>query len=380
MRSERGTSSSAPDAPIDWSRVRRLLLIRLRSIGDTILMTPCLAALKTWRPDVEITVVSEKLAAPLLDDHPFVDKLIVAERSAASRVSLIAGLRRQRFDIAFNMHGGPTGAILTGLSGAKRSIGYRGLPMSLLATDRAPSPDIILGRSRIHSVEQQLALVSWTGMPWPASRPLSILPVSPDARASVRSRLETIAGQDAGDTRGYACIVPGAAFESKRWTAEGFASVADHLRERWRIASIVVAGPGQEGLAREVAAAANVPVAVIAGLSLKELVALLETACVFVGNDGGPMHIASALERPVVAVWGSSDPTVWHPWTQGPYRIVQHESMASARPAAAKPEQNAASIKLIAAGDVISAVDEVLELALEADHKDGVVNRVQRTG
>ena len=69
----------------DWSRIRRVLLVRLRSIGDTVLMTPCLEALKSWRPELEVTVLMEPLSAPILEAHPLIDQLIVAEKSFAAR-------------------------------------------------------------------------------------------------------------------------------------------------------------------------------------------------------------------------------------------------------------------------------------------------------
>jgi ADP-heptose:LPS heptosyltransferase len=366
LKSEAGSSPNNTETPFDWSRVQRVLLVRLRSIGDTVLMTPCLAALKAWRPDLEIAVVSEQLAAPLLEGHPLVDELIIAKQPVRSRASLIARLRNARFDVAFNMHGGSTGTILARLSGARHSAGYRGLPLSWLLSDRAPSPDVILGRSRIHSVEQQLALLNWSGVPLPESRPRLSLLVRSEITARLRARLRTLGGPAwneavAAVAGGFGCIVPGAAFESKRWTTEGFAAVADHLSERWNLPSVVIAGQGQEGLARAVASATRARSPVLDGLSLKELAALLEMARVFVGNDSGPMHIAAALGRPVVAVWGSSDSTVWHPWTETPWRVVDGgRSMVDGR----RP-----AITQIRASEVIAAVDEVLEPALEANHK-----------
>src|ERR1044072_2204368 len=109
----------------DWSRVRKVLLVRLRSIGDTILMTPCLAALKSWRPDIEITVLSEPLAAPVLDGHALLDNIIIIDKALSSRAPLVGRLRRERFDAAFNMHGGSTAAVLAKLSGAPYTAGGR---------------------------------------------------------------------------------------------------------------------------------------------------------------------------------------------------------------------------------------------------------------
>jgi lipopolysaccharide heptosyltransferase III len=362
LKSEASSSpSKAETPPFDWARVQRVLLIRLRSIGDTVLMTPCLAALKAWRPSLGITVLSEPLAAPILEDNPLVDELIVvANKSIESRARLISRLRKSRFDVAFNMHGGSTGAILARLSGARHSVGYRGLPVSWILSDRAPSPDVILRRAPIHSVEQQLALLNWSGVPWPESRPRLSLPVIAEVKARVCDRLRTLRGYEFREGSGFACIMPGAAFESKRWSAEGFAAVANHLGERWNLQTIVVAGPGQEKMAGEVAAAACAGTARLDGLSLKELIALIEMAKVFVGNDSGPAHIAAALGRPVVAVWGSSDPTVWHPWTEAPWRIVDGKrfTIEGGRP----------PIGQIPASEVVAAVDQVLELALAATH------------
>lgn len=370
MKSEAGSSPNDAESPFDWSRVQRVLLIRLRSIGDTLLMTPCLAALKTWRPSLEITVVSEPLSAPLLEDNPLVDELMVAsDKSIESRTRLIARMRRSRLDVAFNMHGGSTGTILARLSRARHSVGYRGLPVSWLLSDRAPSPDVILRRVPIHSVEQQLALLNWSGVPWPESRPRLSLAVIPEVKARLSERLQALGGSGLSESAGggFGCIVPGAAFDSKRWSAGGFAAVADHLSRSWNLQTIVIAGPGQQKLAREVASAARAETAVLDGLSLKELVALLEMARVFVGNDSGPMHIAAALGRPVVAVWGSSDATVWHPWTETPWRIVDgRRSTVDGRSLA---------ISQIPASEVVAAVDQVLELALEATQKAGILNQ-----
>lgn len=372
MKSDAGNSPDAARTPLDPSRVQRVVLIRLRSIGDTVLMTPSLAALKAWRPDVNITVVSEPLAAPLLENHPLVDELILAERSLASRSALIARLRRARFDAAFNMHGGSTGAVLARFAGPARSFGYRGLSLSWLLSDRAPSPDVILRRSRIHSVEQQLALLRWSGVPCANSNAGLSLVVSPEAQAGVRERLRLTGAPGWNETGGFVCLVPGAAMESKRWDAEGFAAVADHLSERWHLPSVIVAGPGQEALAHNVASVTRSRPFVVTGLSLKELVALLGLARLFVGNDSGPMHIAAALARPIVAIWGSSDPDVWRPWTQAPCRVVQHDearerSVKRQAGEALSLDHSRQEIKLISPAEVIAAVDEVLKLSASAE-------------
>lgn len=344
----------------DWSIVRKALLVRLRSIGDTVLMTASLRALKSWRPDVEITVLSEPLAAPVLEAHPLVDKLIIAEKSLASRARLVSLLRRERFDVAFNMHGGTTATMIAALAGAKQTVGYRGYRHSWMLGLRAPSPDVILGRERLHSVEQQLALLHWAGMPWPAERPRLNLSVCAGAEARLHDRLEEIG---VTERAAFAVVSPAAAMETKRWGADGFAAVADHLNEHWGLQSVIIAGPGQEHIARDVAAAARAKARVLTALSLKELIALIGLSQIFVGNDSGPMHIAAALERPLVAIFGSSNTDVWHPWTDAPYRVIGDQGPG------AGGREDRDTIRSIQANRVIAAVDEVLELAPAAGYK-----------
>ena len=320
-------------------------------------MTPCLQALNDWQPSVEISVVTEPPAAPVLEGHSLVDQLFVTGNGLSSRLSLAARLRSQAFDIAFNLHGGSTAMLLTAMSGAKHTFGFRGQRGSWLLAERAPGPDVLLGRKTVHSVEQQLALLSFAGVPAPQQPRLSL---AIDSGAAARAREKLIgAGLSASSlTSGrFAIVAAGAAFESKRWGARRFASVIDHLQSRWLLESIIIAGPGQERLAGEVAGFSNSNPCVLSGVSLAELKAVVGNfGRVFVSNDSGPMHIAAALECPVVAVFGSSNPDVWHPWTSAPYRVLGGER--------GTPDSNVrGSIDTIQADEVIAAVDEVLELA-----------------
>jgi ADP-heptose:LPS heptosyltransferase len=320
-------------------------------------MTPCLQALKDWQPCAKVSVVIEPLAAPILEGHPLVDHLLLAGKSLASKSSLIRKLRLERFDLAFNLHGGTTGMLIAAMCGAEHTFAYRGQRGSRLLTDRAPGPDVILKRDRIHSVEQQLALLHWAGVPIP-EQPRLALETSSGAVTSVRAKL-VAAGHPGAQliSSRFAIVAPGAAFESKRWSSRGFSSVIDHLSSRWGLESIIVAGPGQERIAKEVADSTSSNPRVLSEISLAELKAIIGVfGQIFVGNDSGPMHIAAALGCPVVAVFGSSNPDVWRPWTASPYRVLGGERGTADSDARG-------SIDKIKTDEVISAVDEVLEIA-----------------
>jgi lipopolysaccharide heptosyltransferase II len=360
----------------DWSLVQKVLLVRLRSIGDTVLMTPCLEAIKSLRSAIEITVISEALSAPILEDHPFVDHLLLTSSSLGSRAGLIKNLRRQHFDVAFDLHGGTTASIIAGLSGAKYTIGYQGYRYSRLLNRRAPAPDTLLNRATVHSVEQQLALLNWTGLTVPEAPPGLSLQVTDQARQQVCERLHAIDMYPAesappATAKRFAIIAPAAAFETKRWSSNRFARVVNHLHEKWHLPCIVIAGREQEEIAHKVASLSTAKPRVVTGLSLKELMALISLSSLFVGNDSGPMHIAAAFDRPVIGIFGSSNPDVWHPWTKAPHRVVE----AIANPAKqAHQKQNIEAdtetrIRKIPVEAVNAAIDDVLQEVTVADFK-----------
>lgn len=349
------TSALSPPT-VDWARVKKVLLIRLRSIGDTVLMTPCLQAINDWRPAVQVSVVIEPLAAPVLEGHPLIDHLFVSEKTFVSRPALVGKLRGEKFDLVFNLHGGTTGMLLAALCGARRSFAYRGQRASWMLTDRASGPDVILKRERIHSVEQQLALLHWAGVPMPELPSLGC-EISSDAATSVREKLLAVVPSAKLISSRFAIVAPGAAFESKRWSSEKFSSVIDHLSSTWQLECLVLAGPGQENLARQVADASKSDPHIVSGMSVAEVKALIGIfGRIFIGNDSGLMHIASALRCPIVAVFGSSNPDVWRPWTTAPYRVLGGER--------GTPDSDIrGTIDRVRVNEVISAVDQVLESA-----------------
>jgi lipopolysaccharide heptosyltransferase II len=360
-------------ARLDWARVQKVLLVRLRSIGDTVLMTPCLEAIKALRNDIAITVVLEPLSAPILEDHPLVDQLLVTSATFTKRVKLVKSLRRSRFDVAFNLHGGTTASIIAKLSGARDTVGFAGYRYSKLLNRRAPAPDRLLNRSTIHSVEQQLALLQWTGVPFPEARPRLRLTANEAAERAARERLQACGlkpatGSGEESQSRFAIIAPAAAFAAKQWPENRFAEVVNYLSEIWHLPSVIIAGREQVEVATKVAALAKGNAHVLTGLNLKELMALISLSSLFVGNDSGPMHIAAAFCRPVVGIFGPSNPDVWCPWTEAPNRVVAAERQATPRQATAAPD-GAARIRRIPADAVIAAVNAVLKEAAVADFK-----------
>ncbi|HEX8137646.1 MAG TPA: glycosyltransferase family 9 protein [Pyrinomonadaceae bacterium] len=306
----------------DWSTVRRVLVVRLRSIGDTVLATPALHALRRFLPGARIDILLEDWVAPVLDGFPEVDRIITVERraSAFSRARVARELRAARYDVAYNLHGGTTATLLTRGSGAGARVGYDDYQYSRLHNHAAPSPIELWGRERLHSVEQQLALLGWTGVPV-TDRPRTSLAVTERAAESIEARLSA-AGLNG--PKPFALVHPAAAFETKRWAARNFARVIEYLHER-EIDCVAVSAPNEAAVIAELGRETRLSVTAFTDLSLQEVTALAARSRLFVGNDSGIAHIAAAVGAPSVVIFGSSNTTHWRPWAHAPAALVREE-------------------------------------------------------
>lgn len=305
----------------DWRSVRRVLLVRLRSIGDTVLITPSLFALRRFLPQARIDILLEDWVAPVLEGFADIDRVITFKRnSTLSRARAAREIRAAGYDVVYNFHGGTTATLLTRASGAKHRVGFAHYQYGRLHNHLAPSSTELWGRAKLHSVEQQLALVGWTGVPV-SDRPPARLAVTPEAAASVSQKLRETGFEG---TAQLAVIHPAAAFETKQWAVEKFGRVAEELAGRG-LALVAIAAPNQAMLVAALKKGSQAPVIGLTNLALPEITALAARARLFVGNDSGIAHIAAAAGAPCVVIFGSSNVTHWRPWTTQPNEIVREE-------------------------------------------------------
>src|SRR5690242_997374 len=300
----------------DWDAVQRVLVIRLRSIGDTVLATPSLFALKRFLPHAQIDILVEDWVAPLLANHPHVDNVIELKRGGVTkRMNVAREIRAARYDVVYNLHGGTTATFLARATGARYRVGFKTYQYANLHTVLAPSPLLLWGQQKTHSVEQQLALLGWTGVPV-SDRPRTRLGITPEAAASVNQQLAEVGLED----RKIALIHPAAAFATKQWATENFARVAEALAERG-FAPVAIAAPNEQAILESLIDQASVRI-VSLDLSLPEVVALAARSQVFVGNDSGIAHIANAVETRSVVIFGSSNVAHWRPWNKAAAEVV----------------------------------------------------------
>jgi ADP-heptose:LPS heptosyltransferase len=308
-------------------------------LGDLVLLTPALTALKTWRPDLQLCVLAEPKFAGVLEGNPQISEILL-HRGFSSTVTTI---RKRHFSVVFNQHGGPTSALLTAASGIPMRVCWERRQFGFFYNVHVPSPAAFYGRDDVHTVEQRLTQFYAAGLPRGPIPPARIYP-SAESRASV-ARLLAANGISAAE--GYAVVRPGATHPAKRWAMENFATIAHWLRAERGIPTVINLGPDEREMVSPLRELCGAQIPVLDALNLSELMVLLAGASLYVGNDSGPTHIAAAARCPVAVIFGASNPVHWRPWMTE-YRLLRSEQPATP------------GLPSVGLGDVQAACDELL--------------------
>ena len=343
---------------VDWKSVRRVLVVRLRSIGDTVLSTPSLIALKRFLPEADVDILLEDWVAPLLDGFDSVDRVIVTRDDFRSRLKAAREIRRRKYDVVFNLHGGPTSGLFVRVSGADHRVGYENYRWPSIYNHRLSSPAEFWKRDENHSAEQQLALLGFVGVPV-EDRPASRLIVTSSASTSLAKKFDD-AGATFGEIAPFALLHPAAAFETKQWDARNFARVADALRERG-LKTIAVAAKDERQVLDALKHSTAADIITFDNLALPEITALASKAELFVGNDSGIAHMAGAVNTPSVVIFGSSNRIHWRPWTAAPHEVVFESFHCQPCPGFECREfGDAPCIRNVTVESVVAAIDRVI--------------------
>ena len=299
----------------------RILLVRLRLIGDVVFTKPVIRALRRHHPDAHIAYLVEPSAAAVVRGNAHLNDVIVApRRRGAGRMlddlGLARRLRHEQFDIAIDLHGGPRAAWLTRASGAPVRIGYDLPGRSWLYTHLVQrSPDLFPR----HSVLNQFDLLAPLGIRecTPEHDPVEM---TADSAASerVRQRLEAAGVRD---HHRLVVVHVSAGNQFRRWPEAAFCSMITGVAERDpRCRVIVASGPSDAEAAARVTEMARSRLSTPDALppllewDLNELHALVARAAVYIGGDSGPLHLASTTSTPIVALLGPTLPARSRPW------------------------------------------------------------------
>jgi ADP-heptose:LPS heptosyltransferase len=301
----------SPSLLKDLPEGAEILIIRLRSVGDVVLLTPALAAVHAWRPDLRLDVLVEPFCAPVLEGNPAVRKIFLR----GGFLSTVGKLRQRHFPVVYNQHAGPTSALLTATIGSPKRVCWTRRQFSFVYNVLVTDPG-----DKIHTVEHRMEQFYATGLPRGPIPPARVY-TQQNARIAVASKL---AEARIPPGKAYAVIHPGGKYFTKRWSVENFAALARWLKATHRIEPIFSAGSSEAEIVNELRKQCGQEFAVIDSLDLRQFIAFAAGARIFIGNDSGPTHIATAAGRPVVAIFGSSSSVHWRPW-QTAYRVVQND-------------------------------------------------------
>ncbi len=299
--------------PPDLSGVRRILVIKLRAIGDVVLSTIVSKNLRLAFPDARIEFLTEPASYDVVRNNPFLNGAFVYDKKTMSGFELIRMIRREEFDLVIDLFGNPRTALVTKLSGARIRVGFRfrgrTYAYNVIAEPRG---------NRVHNSQFNLDALEALGVEI-LDRNIYFGFTSDDAQYADEF-MQFPKGKP------VVCINPGGGWYTKRWGVENFAALADRIAKEFKAGIVIAWGPGEREEAVRLASLMSTPARIPPPTTLPQLGAMLKRCSLLVTNDSGPMHIAAAVGTPILGIYGPTNPML-----QGPYgvlhKIIRNESL-----------------------------------------------------
>jgi len=303
---------------LDPESTERILVRSTNWIGDAVMTTPALGAIRETFPSAEISIVANPVVGELFTHHPYCDRLIIFDKQKShsgirGMLNFSRQLRRDRFDIAILLQNAFEAALMAFLSGVPARAGYRTDGRGLLLTHGVP-----IGESErnLHHTDYYLQMLEYLG----------IRGGDGQLKLSCTDKEISRAREMMGD-REWVAINPGATYGSaKRWYPDRFAAVVDNLAREYSVHVLIIGGPGERDVSEEIEACMESTTLNLCGrTTVREMMAVLSQCRLMVTNDSGPMHVAAAFGVPIVAVFGPTDHTTTSPFSDN-FNIIREEA------------------------------------------------------
>jgi len=303
------------------------ILVRVNNwIGDVVTSTPALHTLRTAFPRATISALAKPWVVPILQYSPDVDRILVYDANErhhglTGKARLAVDLRRQRFHTAILFQRAFEAAAISFASCIPNRAGYCTDGRSLLLTHRIQAEEAVF---RLHRVDHNLEMLARMGIQI-SEKPLALPVGKKELERSGEFLREIGAGPD---TRLFG-LNPGAAFgTAKRWVPERFASLSDRISKHVGGMGLLFGSAREHELGERISGAAEAAsLRNLAGATtLAEAIALIGLCGLFVTNDSGLMHVAAALDVPLIALFGPTDPNTTSPWCQR-HRLLRMEGL-----------------------------------------------------
>ncbi|MFC1666779.1 lipopolysaccharide heptosyltransferase II [Candidatus Omnitrophota bacterium] len=298
--------------------MKRILIVNVNWLGDTLFVTPFIRTIRENYPDSYIAVVTHPRCRQVLEDNPHIDEIIIYDekvlhRSLLKKISIISQLRSKRFDIAFILRRSLTRTMLIFLSKIPERIGHDNKKSGFLLTRKVSPPP-----KDIHRVEYFLTLARSMGMqPRKTGCEFFVSQKDKDKADEILKAQGFKGGKD------FVVINPGGNWELKRWPAENFAKLGDAVFDRFNMAVVLTGAEKDMDLCKRVSHLMDhEPILLCGKTDLKTLGAIFKKAKWVISSDSGPMHIAAALKTSLVALFGPTAPKITGPHGEGVYKIL----------------------------------------------------------
>jgi len=290
----------------------RILLARMKFIGDVVLTTPIIRSVRSAYPSAYIAYLGEKNAVSLLEHNPNLDEIIPFDFSRPTvfeQPRVMFQLKRRKFDLAIDLFNNPRSALLTYLSRARVRVGAerkgRGKLYTIQVKDDGTPKTV---------VEFHNQFIQAIGIEPTSSRTEIFL--TDDERREARIYLQWLDRENnpLDMTKPIIGIHPGATWPAKKWLPERFGELADMLVAKLGVQVIMFAGLNDGEAVNAVLKHSFSNIKALTSIPLRQLAAILAHCSLFIGNDAGPMHIAAAVGTPTIGLFGPGEENIWFPY------------------------------------------------------------------
>lgn len=334
----------------------RILVVMPNWFGETLFATPFLHVLKQHYPEAELTVMGWLQCAEVLSGNPDVDQFLPYEENGKhatvpGKLLFIRELKSRRLDVAFVLRPSLSRSLILLLATIPVRVGFDQLKSSWCLTHRArlPAPSM-------HKAWTYFMLLEQLGIQ------AQHLPYRYTVRQEERQAAERLLAASSLDGKPFIVLHPGANWEHKRWPADRFAQLGDALSDLTKVRIVITGSPADQELARSIQGQMKAQATVLAGqTTLRQLAACLEKTILLVSNDTGVTHVAAALNRPLVALYGPTDPSFTGPLGLAAHtRVLHHPDCCPRIPCYQPDDPPHAGMKSLSMDEVYKAACQLL--------------------
>lgn len=339
--------------------LKRILIVRTDRIGDVLLSTPVIKAIRERYPNAFLAMMVSAYAREIIEGNPYLDQVIIYDKDTKhktwiSSIKFAKDLNKKKFDLALVLH--PTNRVhlITFLAGVPRRIGLN-RKLGFLLTSKSTHTKQFGER---HELEYNLGLLNFLGIKAEDKR--LYMPIKEESEKKIE---EMFKFQCLWPKDKILAIHPAASCPSKVWPVERFAELAEKLAQKYGFKVLIVGAQKETKLAEDLIKRMHIPVINFVGkTSVSQLASLLKRCTLFISNDSGPVHIASAVGTPVISIFGRNQvglsPKRWGP--VGPKDKFLHKEVGCIKCLAHNCKKEFACLKAISVEDVVEAASVIL--------------------